>query len=110
MYGLHVHITLAVIVIAMAVITGVRAWGIYPQLARLSRAGLWLVNLAGLQLLLGLAALLATGANAGQAPNAWNLILATAHQTTGALLLALAVYLMLWLHRLVCPAEISPVG
>jgi uncharacterized membrane protein YbjE (DUF340 family) len=110
MYGLQVHITLAVIVIAFAIVVGVRAWGIYLQHVRLSRTGLWLVSLAGMQLLLGLAALLATGANAGSAPNAWNLILATAHQTTGALLLALAVYLMFWLHRLVRPPGKAAAG
>jgi len=104
MHGLQIHITLAVVVLTIAVVVGVRAWGIYPQLTRVSRAGLWLTSLAGLQLCLGLAALLATGANLGTPPTAWNLILATAHQTTGALLLALAVYLALWLHRLVVPA------
>jgi heme A synthase len=104
MHGLQIHITLAVVVLTIAVVVGVRAWGIYPQLKRVSRAGLWLTSLAGLQLCLGLAALLATGANLGTPPTAWNLILATAHQTTGALLLALAVYLTLWLHRLVVPA------
>lgn len=103
MHGLQIHITLAVVVISIAVVTGIRAWGLYPQLTRVARAGLLLACLAGVQLVLGLAALLATGANAGTAPTDWNLVLATAHQTTGALLLALAVYLMLWLHRLVVP-------
>ncbi|MBN2082786.1 COX15/CtaA family protein [bacterium] len=102
-FGLQIHIMLAVIVLTLAVVTGVRAWGNYPVQPRLAKAGLVLSLAALLQLVLGLAALFATGANLGLAPTAWNLVLATAHQSTGALILALSVYLMLWLTRLLEP-------
>ncbi len=101
--GLHLHITLAVIVLIIAAVAGLRLWGIYPQLPRLSRGGLLLANAAGIQLLLGLAALMTTGANAGYQPGWLMVIVTTLHQTMGALLLALAVYLAVWVHRLLRP-------
>ena len=55
---------------------------------------------AVLQLLLGVAALVATGASAGVSPQpAYSYIIATLHQTTGAALLGLAVFAAVWIRR-----------
>jgi cytochrome c oxidase assembly protein subunit 15 len=99
--GLLVHISLAVVVVLVAVAAGVRAVHLYadaPAVAAAGRALLWLVCV---QVTLGAVTLFAVTDKApGVAPLPWQAMVATAHQGTGALLLGASVVLMVWLHRL----------
>jgi cytochrome c oxidase assembly protein subunit 15 len=99
--GLLVHVTMAVVVVALAVSLGVLVIHLHGTLAPLPRYGRLLLVLGGLQVGLGLGALAAVGAvRTGGAPRPADLILTTAHQATGALLLGCAVSLLAWLQRL----------
>ena len=98
--GLHLHITLAVIVLALAVVVGVRAWGVYGGNPRLNKAGLLLAFGAVGQLALGIATLALTGWNGGRPPEMAMVITATLHQTIGAFLLALSIYIAVWIYRM----------
>lgn len=103
--GLLIHISTAVIVILLAVAVGVRLWAQYQDIHTLRRLGNLLLVLIGLQLVLGLGALIATGLErTGDMPHPADVILTTAHQACGAALLACTTVLTLWLHRLVAPA------
>ena len=104
-HGLLIHISVAAVVTALAIIAGVRAWGLYPEEPMLPRLGLTLLKVIALQLILGLCALAATGMTQipDQPPHAMDVIFTTAHQVTGALLLAVTVALMLWTWRLLAP-------
>jgi cytochrome c oxidase assembly protein subunit 15 len=104
--GTLVHISFAMIVALVAVAVGVRAWGFHAAQPVLRRAGKALTILIGLQLLLGTGALIAVGNSpeAGDIPVA-EILLATAHQITGALLLGLAVLMALWSRRLLRAPE-----
>lgn len=99
-WGLHLHIAMAVLVLFFGVFAGIRAWGAYQGEALLSRAGLGLVYHLGAQLVLGLAAWAAVGA-AGNSTPVYMVVIATLHQTTGALVLSAAGKLMLWTRRVV---------
>jgi cytochrome c oxidase assembly protein subunit 15 len=104
-WALTIHVTLAVLVTLAAVGVGVRAWGLYPALRPLSRLGSWLLALIGLQLTLGILALVVTGNDApGNPPGLPDAVITTAHQAVGAALLALVVLLLLWNWRLLSPA------
>jgi len=99
--GLHLHITVAVFIAVVALVCGMRAWGAHADLPRLPSIGTTLLVLTAAQALLGLSALIAINMTADvQPPPAIDVILSTAHQVLGAILLACALVLMLWLHRL----------
>ncbi len=99
--GLLVHVTMGLVVTAVAVPAGARAWGIHGEQALFRRLGLGLLGVTGLQLVLGLCALIATGAAARESFAGWvPVAFRTAHQANGAVLLALAVGLLLWSFRL----------
>jgi len=102
--GLIVHITLAAVVTTAAVAVGVRAWALYPGLPLLARLGRALVIVVSLQVVLGIAALAATGgvATTGN-PRVLDVTLTTAHQACGAILLATTVLLTAWTRRLAAP-------
>ncbi len=99
--GLLLHITMATVVLVVAVAAGARAAGLphgQPVIRRLGRGVLWLV--CG-QVVLGIAALAVRGFARGQVPPpAYEMIVRTAHQVTGGVLLGLAVLLKAWSHRL----------
>lgn len=100
-WGLHLHITVACIVLLLAVFAGIRAWGIYNAWPMLSRKGMGVLHLALTQLALGFGAWVVTGlAKAHLQPPLYEVLIATAHQTIGALLLAWVVVYLLWVHRL----------
>ena len=99
--GLHLHITMAVIVIVVGMIIGTRAAGRYEAVPLYRRIGRGTIHLLGLQLILGLTALLTTSLAADiDPPPAYEVISTLFHQATGALLLAWSVLLLLWLRRL----------
>ena len=99
--GVMIHVTVAVGVLILGAVAGLRAWGLEHSPALLGRTGKILLILLGAQLLLGFGALIVSGSLGGlvydmriQVP------ITSAHQILGALLLALAVVLTLWNHRL----------
>jgi cytochrome c oxidase assembly protein subunit 15 len=100
-WGLFVHVAFAVVVLALAVASGARLSGLYsePVLVRCGRAAM---AVASVQVVLGVLALAAVGARVAGAPRpAWQVLLTTAHQGTGALLLGVLVATVLWTRRLV---------
>lgn len=103
-WGLILHISLAAVVAMLAVIAGARAWGLYHGTWPVQRLGQVLIGAVSLQVALGIAALAVTR---GQAvvgnPTTLEVTIATAHQATGAALLALSVALLLWTRRLFVP-------
>ncbi len=78
----------------------------------LRRAGLVVLNLIGLQLLLGIAALVGITLSPASRPTLLDALASTAHQTNGALLLGAAVWLSaLSYHALApAPARVEVVG
>jgi cytochrome c oxidase assembly protein subunit 15 len=102
--GLHIHITMAVIVAIVALACGLRAYALQGH-SIIRRTGLFLLSATAAQILLGVSALIATGAlTFVKPPRPVEVIIATSHQAFGAIVLACAVMLALWCHRLVLPA------
>lgn len=102
--GLMIHMTMAVVVIFAGLAVGVRAWGRAAPGPELSRLGKTLLALLVVQLILGMGALVAIGVQRSDtAPLPLDIALTTAHQGTGALLLACAVALVLWTQRRLRP-------
>lgn len=97
---LYAHIGVAIGVILIGLVVGMRIWAGYEALVDLSRAGGRLLVMLGVQLALGMAALMAVALDGKVSPQAWHVLITTAHQTAGALLLAAAVVMMLWTLRL----------
>jgi len=102
--GLMLHIVSAFVVAGLTIGAGVRAWGLHPDQPVLKRAGLAVVHATGTQLALGFCAWIARGAwTNGALSVEWKVVVTTLHQGMGALLLASAVTLRLWLTRLLAP-------
>jgi len=103
--ALTLHIVGAIVVLGLGLVAGLRARAHYPEQSELRRGGADLAGLVGLQFALGLAALVATVlARGAGAPPAYEVWITTAHQVTGALIVALTARTLLWMHRLVSPA------
>jgi cytochrome c oxidase assembly protein subunit 15 len=99
--GLIIHITLAAVVVMLAVVVGARAWGLYHGTWPVQRLGQALIGLVSVQVTLGIVALAVTqGKAVVGSPTTVEVTIATAHQATGAALLALSVTLHLWTRRL----------
>jgi cytochrome c oxidase assembly protein subunit 15 len=100
-WGLIIHISLAAVVAMLAVVVGARAWGLHHGVWPVQRLGQLLLAVVSIQVTLGIAALAVTQ---GQAvvgdPSTLEVTIATAHQATGAALLALSVMMALWTRRL----------
>lgn len=100
-WGLHLHLTLAVAVVVVTGLHALRAWRLPAELRVAHRLSGWVLGGLGLQILLGFAALAAVMVvPGGGRPPAWHVLLTTAHQTVGALLLAgqTALALLCWRH------------
>jgi cytochrome c oxidase assembly protein subunit 15 len=99
--GVMIHLVLAGGIAPLAVWHGTRAWGLHGDDPALRRLGLLLAFLTSVQVMLGLAAYVASGA-AGFAvvSQGWDVAVTTAHQWCGALLLGCAVCLLTWAVRL----------
>lgn len=94
--GLLLHISLASLILLVALLGGA-ALALKPPEARLGRWGRLLVGLVCLQFVLGFATFWHRGFPAHpRAQSVWEVVLATAHQAGGALLLALATLLVVW--------------
>jgi len=102
--GVTWHIANAVAVVGLGIAAGVRAWGLYPDRPVLPRLGAGLALLVGIQLVFGFAALAASYAEGPDGgPHALDVPLTTLHQTTGAVILSLAVQVRVWHQRLNLP-------
>ena len=87
------------VVAVVGAIAGLRAWALREDAPVLRRLGLAVIVVLAAQLLLGLAALIPIMARRAD----WRtvgVVLATAHQANGAILLALSVQLVAWTRRL----------
>jgi len=99
--GLLIHITLATVVTVIAIAAGARAWGLYHGAWPIQRLGQLLMGLVCVQVALGIAALAVTqGRAVVGSPATIEVTIATAHQATGAALLAVSVMLAVWTRRL----------
>jgi cytochrome c oxidase assembly protein subunit 15 len=92
------HFTLAALVAGLAYLVGLRAWARFPDRPMLSRFGRALMVLVTLQLFLGVAALIPVMARRPDWRTA-EVILATAHQANGALVLACVGQIFLWVRK-----------
>ncbi len=96
----------SLIVVLMVLFCGVRAWGLYPSQPVIGRVGKALVHTMGLQVMLGLVSFVLVPKGVRDPDDAITLaevVFTTAHQVTGAILLALAVALFVWERRLLKP-------
>jgi len=101
---LHAHISVAVVVILATGFAGFRAWGLYGDVRVLKKVGLVLLILAGIQLALGFAALVFRGLETDhRTRSAVATLVITTHQAVGALLLATAALLVVWVRRTLRP-------
>ena len=111
--GLMIHLSVAMLVAVLAVLVGVRLWGLYPRISVFARGGVALTGVVVLQLVLGGISLVYRTPPAATSPSAEQLqaqadalqpavhaILTTAHQTTAAVLLGIATLLAFWAWRL----------
>ena len=92
------HFMLAALIVVLGAIVGLRAWAFCAETPVLRRLGGGLVLVIGAQLVLGVAALVPVMAQRAEWKAA-EVILATAHQANGAILLALTAVLMTWTRR-----------
>ncbi|MGO9114214.1 MAG: COX15/CtaA family protein [Thermoguttaceae bacterium] len=111
--GLMIHLSVAMLVAVLAILVGVRLWGLYPHITVFARGGVALMGVVILQLILGGISLVFRTPPAAASPSAEQLqaqanalcpavhaILTTAHQTMAAVLLAIATLLAFWAWRL----------
>lgn len=105
--GVMLHITFAVVVLAVIVVAGVRALGNYSGIVAVRKAAGALLGHGITQLVLGGFAFFLVSLRAGEgAPPAAEVWVTTLHQTVGALLLGNAAILAAWSRRLlVAPGE-----
>lgn len=103
--GVALHVTLAMVATGLGVGAGFRAMAIHTDRAVLRRTGAALLAIFPLQLVLGVLALVTTSVAGSAGQPGWaDVLIATAHQLTGAILLGLSVLLACWAHRLLVPA------
>ena len=111
--ALLVHAGLGVGILPLAVFCGTRALDPAYRGSALRFHGWLLIQLAFAQVALGFAALVATRLLPQEpVPGGLSLVVATAHQVTGAALLGSAVAFTLWNHRFRAPAHagVRPAG
>ena len=100
-WGLSLHIGFAILTLTILLLVGLRAYGRSAEYEPLPRTGGLLMILGGIQLLLGLTAYITVGLAAQAAsPPAYMVIIATVHQTVGAIILAASVVLLVFNLRL----------
>ncbi|MEZ4386043.1 MAG: COX15/CtaA family protein [Candidatus Krumholzibacteriia bacterium] len=102
--ALHLHITMALVVVSLGVILGSRLAIKQASVPVLRRLGHGLMHGVVLQFLLGFGALFARSLSTPGNPHPADVVVTTVHQAFGALILALAVLSVLWTRRLLRPA------
>ncbi len=100
-HALWTHVGFAVVVIALAALTGFRASGRCKDVVPVRRLGKAVVHTVGFQAVLGLATLLTVlPYQPGKVDSPTAVVLATAHQAVGAALIGCAAALAVWALRL----------
>ena len=101
LHTLFTHMAVALLVTILVIIVGGRAWGTHRDKPVLPMLGGILLTLVAGQLMLGTAATIAVWSRTSeQATPVLEVIITTAHQATGALMLATSTLIMLWMRRL----------
>ncbi|MCA9290284.1 MAG: COX15/CtaA family protein [Phycisphaerales bacterium] len=101
---LHGHIFVAVILYVAVIFVAMRAMTVYRTVSPVRRSGHVLVAATTVQIILGILAFIVVPKAAhepGQAIPLTEVVITSLHQAMGALVLAMAVTLMAWMHRLV---------
>lgn len=93
-----VHITFAALVALVGFGSGVQAWSLPENLKSLQRAGAWLMVFIGLQIFLGIVALVFRRPHS-EAPTLVHAVLTTMHQANGAILIAVGAVQAAWVMR-----------
>ena len=94
---LYTHIVMAVAVFVLAIVLGIRLMGRNVRL--LKKIGMCLHLLVMIQLLLGGGALIVILVNKGESVPLYEVLVTTAHQANGALLLGAAFLGYIWTKR-----------
>jgi heme A synthase len=114
---LYTHILWAAFATGLIIFVGGRAWAKHADLPPLPRLGKAMLHTVGLQIVLGVAATIAVWSRPSAPPTSsgaatpvgviplWEVVVTSAHQATGALLLALAILTMVWTRRLLSPSQ-----
>jgi cytochrome c oxidase assembly protein subunit 15 len=100
---LYTHILWAAFVTGVLIFAAGRAWSVNRGLPVVPRLGKALLHTVGLQIVLGIVAMIAVWSRDPKEQTAiptWEVVFTTAHQATGALLLVLSVLLAAWTRRL----------
>jgi cytochrome c oxidase assembly protein subunit 15 len=105
--GVMIHITFAVAVLLLCMFAAVRAAAKHEHVRMVRKSGRSLLVHAVSQVVLGGLAFMAVQRAKEGGPGAFDVAMTTAHQTTGAALLANAVLLALWCRKLL-PAPAPP--
>ncbi len=93
----------SLLVLALVLFCGVRAWGLYANQRTIKRVGKGMIHTVGLQVVLGIASFIIVPAEVraqGEAIPTLEVVVTTAHQAVGAILLAMAVMHAVWIRRL----------
>ncbi len=104
---LMLHIVLAIVVLAATIGVGTRSLALHRSLPVLSGVGRFLLIAVATQFLLGVLAYIVVygGSAAPHTATGFDVLITTAHQTVGALLLAGAVLAAAWTRRLLTPLD-----
>ena len=97
-WALHGHVTMALVAFFLVLLAGLRCSRV-QEIPPLRRLGKSLMHTVGLQLVLGIAALVAVVIRRGEVVPWWEVASTTAHQTVGALLLAITASAMVLARR-----------
>ncbi len=106
-WAMHLHLTFAVVAFVATLWTGLRAMRMPPALRPLRAVGHGLLMTVGLQVVLGILALVMVITRKTEAIPLWEVIFTSLHQVTGAVLLATSVLLAAWWRRLIVPQASS---
>lgn len=98
-WGVMIHITLAGIVAVLALTCAMRAVAIFYRVGPMRRAGIALMVVVGLQLTLGVIALVFRKPITQTDVDFGTAVITTLHQTNGAIMLAVATSLATWTMR-----------
>lgn len=99
------HMTMALLLLMVALAAGIRAQASLGEVAPIRRTARWLLSIASAQVVLGGVALVLVKHDPAAPPSTAEVLVTTLHQTTGALLLAAATLLAVWLRRVEPGAE-----
>ncbi len=98
---LFTHIGVALLVMILIIVVGGRAWGVHRDRPVLPALGRTLLILLTAQLTLGVLAVIVVAKSQPHVdPPVFEVVITTAHQITGAMMLATSVLLTVWTRRL----------